>query len=214
MENFDYIKNYQTITSNNYNFLRKETRNSYNEAVYLTKDAEAFMIFIIADQQLKKEFLNWCMIMYGHNVLTPFSHGIFSDMLIGNLPVCFFQLRMLLESLVKCFYADSKYPRHLLSKQKLEMIEMEIKSKNISEMMKESEKISLIKPKSILKLWKDLSDEWIHPEKIIKNEEILPTPPREYIKKDISDIKKLEYGIIEFNIIFHAIKDIWMGYTN
>src|SRR3989304_6063539 len=56
----------------------------------------------------------------------PLSYGIYFDFLGGNLPVCFTQLRMLLEQLAKCSMSDLKYPDLTFFQERIKSLETEM----------------------------------------------------------------------------------------
>lgn len=72
------------------------------------------------------------MVYFGSHVLLPLSFAIRIDLLLGNIPACFFELRLILESMVKCFWADIQYkePDHFM--EKLQSLEEEINKSQTS----------------------------------------------------------------------------------
>jgi hypothetical protein len=69
---------------------------------------------------------------FASHVLSPLSFAIKTDLQIGNLPACFFELRMMLESMVKCFWADLDYKEieHFMGK--LQLLEKKIDKRETS----------------------------------------------------------------------------------
>ena len=152
----------------------------------------------------------------------PLSYGMYYDLLGGNLPVCFIQLRILLEGLTKSYYADSKYPPHLFFEQKLEMLEEE--SKQIAQIMKEVERnLLLLKSGKVYNLWKYLSKEWVHEKGIIKRivDRIVQGKgipsyglvlPMSYQEEDMTEIEELGSKVSEFRKILREITRSWKYY--
>ncbi|MEM2126747.1 MAG: hypothetical protein QXH67_00800 [Candidatus Bathyarchaeia archaeon] len=94
-------------------------------------------------------------------ILEPIIHGAYIDLLIGNLPAYFMELRLLLESLAYCYMArifPKDYP--------LEKIYQ--KNVSVSKLLKEfGEMIDL--DDEPIKLWGELSNNWCHALQITKN---------------------------------------------
>ena len=67
-----------------------------------------------------------CHIALNH-VLMPVGGAIYVNALTGNLPACFMELRLALESLVKCYLADLKYSDRPFFQEKLNLLETGIK---------------------------------------------------------------------------------------
>lgn len=216
-----FIKEITQIMQKNLKFSKENTKEVHKEFVELVKYSAYCTSFVAKHKKLKHELSKWCMVAYLYHILMPFSFGIYTDFLTGNLPVCFFQLRLMLEAMVKCYYADSKYPPHLSFQQKLELIETE--NKTVGQLIEEVGSILMIKKKRIISIWHEISKEWIHPKgvinKIVKafieSEEVPPyrvVLPIHYEKIDVGDIKKLGRQITEFRKFLKSVMESWETY--
>jgi hypothetical protein len=103
---------YTEIIEKNVRFLRKYEygRRILKELRKLGSDIHKWEEKInSAINQINGNVEDWAMSWYyPQRFLIPFGSAIFGDLLIGNLPICFFELRILLESLARCYYIDSK----------------------------------------------------------------------------------------------------------
>jgi hypothetical protein len=84
--------------------LKKFAKETYNEVSELMNDSSDYMSFFA-----KKGIENMTkstMSFYTLHMLMPLSYGIYVDLLAGNILVCFMELRLMLESLVKCYLSD------------------------------------------------------------------------------------------------------------
>jgi hypothetical protein len=97
--------------------------------------------------------LNFAIINFIHFVLLPLSCAISFDFLGGNLPACFMQLRLLLEQLAKCFFADLNYQDLNLASDKIKHLEAE--DRGITRMVSELN----LADKT---LYAVLSNDWVH----------------------------------------------------
>ena len=73
-------------------------------------------------------YLERSMAFFFYHVLRPFSCAIHTDVLTGNLPACFMELRLMLESLAKFYLADSKYPEQTFFQERLEVAHIHIRT--------------------------------------------------------------------------------------
>ena len=97
--------------------------------------------------------VNFAVINFIHFVLLPLSCAISFDFLGGNLPACFMQLRVLIEQLAKCFFADLNYQDLNLALDKIE--HLEAKGRGITRM------VTKLNPANET-LYKVLSNDWVH----------------------------------------------------
>lgn len=145
----------------------------------------------------------------------PSSYAIHTDLLIGNLPACFMELRLMLESLIKCYLADLKYPEQSFFQRKLELLEKETKDKNGEEIpkrehdfIKEFDEIMNLDGGSV-KLWGKLSKDWVHTRGVVDrvvsqiSEKSGPPSwalviPMNYAEDDLDTIKELCKRVSQF----------------
>lgn len=91
---------------------------------------------LLREKDSREDYVKRSMFFFLHNILMPSSYAIHTDLLISNLPACFMELRLMLESLIKCYLADLKYPEQSFFQRKLELLEKETKDKNGEEVPK------------------------------------------------------------------------------
>ncbi len=220
MPNKDYLADLIGSTmKTNEDFLKENAKEVLDEVIYFISNEIINAIFVA---NKKENLLNWAMGSYIIYVLQPFGFGIYPDLLIGNLPVCFFELRVLLESLVRHYYADIKYPSHLFFKAKLRLLEIDSKKKSTSEIMREVDELLMGKDKCSL-LWHNISREWIHSKgildkiigQIIQKGDVPPWGliiPSPYTKNDISNIKKFKKYLSLFREINNEAIKNWKNF--
>lgn len=202
-ERFNHIVK---VMKENEEFLRRNAEETYGEVIGLTKDAINFVGFAV---KRKDDYIKRSTIFFLYNILMPLSYAIYTDLLIGNLPACFMELRLMLESLVKCYLADLKYPKQSFFQEKLELLEKE--NVSTSKLMKElGEKLGL--KNDFIALWGKLSKDWIHPEGVI-DKIISQTPswalviPINYAEDDLDTINELCKRVSQFKKLLRVTID-------
>jgi len=101
------------------------------------------------------------MQFYFFAILQPMVNGAYIDLLIGNLPAFFMELRLLLESLAYCYMAKFLPKDYPLD----EIFQRVQRAPSTSKVLKEFGEISGLRDEPI-KLWAKLSDDWCHALKI------------------------------------------------
>jgi len=215
-----YLEDMFKIIRENEKFLYQNAKQIYDEVIELVNDSIDFLGFIVKNREIKARYANWAICFFSQHVLMPFSCAIYVSFLIGNLPVCFTQLRLLIESLAKCFYADLKFCSHLFFLTKLELLELEMERQNISisQLMREIDRILKIRTQ-FLDLWKGLSY-WVHAKGIVERTvssivEGKNVPswalvlPINYSQDDINEIQELGKEITQFREILKNALDSW-----
>ena len=152
------------------------------------------------------------MAFFVHHTLQPFSYAIYLELLAANLPMCFIELRLLLETLVKCYLADLKHPSLSSSQEKLASLD-----RNISKLMDEmGEEIGV--GDGFRVMWNSLSENWVHTKGLANNvlgfviEKATVPPwalgvPMHYTKSDLEAIAELRQQIATFrNLLKRSIK--------
>ncbi len=212
-ENTKYLDFVTNVMRENEDFLIKYTKETYNEISELINDSIDYMMFFA-----KKGEENWVkstMSFFTIHMLMPSSYAIFVDLHAGNIQVCFMELRLMLESLVKCYLADLKYPDSTFFQEKLELLEKETKSKNGKtilkreyDFMEEFDK-ELGFNESSIKLWGKLSKDWIHTKgvmdkvvyQVAEKSNVPPwglVIPCNFVTADLEDIEELHKRISQF----------------
>ena len=219
-----YVEEVRKIMRKNDKFLLENGR-EYLETIFffVSVDVIDYVTQIASLPNLKKHYQNWAMCAYIFHVLPHVSYGILIDLLVGNLPNCFFALRVLLETLAKSYYADAKYPSHLYFEQKLQLLEIELKKKTISEMMKEVDDLLMLKNKKCYSIWNEISSKWIHSKGLINRitsqiakkgdvpawSLIVPCP---YNKNDLSEIANFYRVFSDFKKINKEAIESWKSF--
>jgi len=133
------------------------------------------------------------------NVLMPMSFGIYVDFLSGNTPVCFMQLRMIIESMALYYQADQQHEDETFFYDKLR-IAQEIQK---LEKVRLSQAINRVDPRAA-KLWRRCS-RWMHATSLARKlvEHVarggVPTwgvvMPMEYASPDSSSLNELSNAV-------------------
>jgi len=129
-----YLRHVADVMAENDVFLEEHAKETYNEVVELINDA-IDRVAELARTQDAAGVSTSAMAAFAFHALLPLGYAIYLDMLTANLPVCFMQLRLLLESLSKSCLADRRNLRPSFFPEKLESIESE--TWNISDLMRE-----------------------------------------------------------------------------
>lgn len=103
---FDYIIK---VTRENDDFLRNNARETCDEVIELINDAIDYVGFAVKRSESRKDYIERSMVFFIQHILMPFSYAIYVDLLAGSVPACFMELRFMLESLMQCYLADSRY---------------------------------------------------------------------------------------------------------
>ena len=183
----------RTIKQND-GFLRKYAEETYLEVTKLINGIVPPSKFVSKEKYGKN-----AMVFFMYTILLPFSSAIYTNLLSGDLPACFVQLRLILESMVKCYFADVNFPEKEFFQEKIKALEK--KEKNITNLMKKMDE-KLDQEKGFEQVWKDLSNEWLHTGGIMNNigtqigkKAVAPSwaiiVPKNYSEEDLDDIKKL-----------------------
>jgi hypothetical protein len=195
----------------NQDFLLQYAKDTYEEVSDLTNDAIDALRLIE-----KHNFAKRATTFFLAHVFMPQSYGIHVDLLSGNLPMCFAELRLMVESLAKCFYADLQYPKNLFFKEKLARLETE----NITQIVRNVEEYTSINNGDFVALWQGLSREWIHAEGLVNrvvnyvshHQDVPPwglVIPMCYTESDILDLGELRQRIASFREISIMLLKNW-----
>jgi len=116
------------------------------------------------------------------------------------------QLRLMLESLTKCYLSDLKYPNQIFFQEKLKLLEKE--SKKDYQLMKEIDE-QLDSGNGFIALWGKLSQDWVHAKGVIDKVvsaiiEKSDVPawglviPMKYTETDLNAIVELQKCVSQF----------------
>lgn len=147
------------VMRENEEFLRKNVKETYEMVIGLVNDAIDNVTLTVKKPESKKNYVERSMVFFIIHIHMPFSYAIHLNLLTGNLPACFIELRLMLESLVKCYLADLKYPNQTFFQNKLKLLEQEPLS--TSELMKLLGRRFGVK-NDFVALWGKLSNDWVH----------------------------------------------------
>jgi len=202
----------------NEEFLHRNANETYREVIDLINDAIDLIGFVIKREKSMEDYAKRSMIFFLYHIPMPSSYAIYTDLLIGNLPACFMELRLMLESMAKCYLADLKYPKQSFFGEKLELLLKETKEKNGKkagkreyDFLEEFDKKVKLDRKSI-KLWSKLSKDWVHTKGVVDrivgqiSEKSTPPPwalviPMNYAMADLDAINELGKRVSQFREI-------------
>lgn len=201
-------------------FLKQNENIALGEIVWLVND-----VFHIRGEALKfsknKELcVSRSMFFYIFHILQPFAYSICLDLLASNLPACYFELRLLLETLVKSYISDKRFPDISFYQERMELLDKDNRESNrsIATMMTEFGKDLRI-GNEFKDLWKEISEKWIHTKGIMNNivENIAESSnlppwglfiPMEYTKDDLNELKQLNENVSKFgNLLKKSIEN-------
>ena len=209
----------EEVTKENEKFLKEKAKESFGEVIELVNDAIDYAIFIAKRKEIKEEYTNRPIIFFVFNVLMPFSYGIFVDLLVGNLPACFYELRVMLESIAICYIADLHPDKDLFFEIKLLSLEEVLKEEKVStsKLLEEFGKMIELEDEP-LKLWGKISQDWIHTtgiakkivEQVVEKSELPPYAlvlPMSYSEADLGTVEELGKRVSDFRKIFKTTMD-------
>jgi len=153
----------QTLTENQ-EFLRENAKELSDEAVEFINDAIDYVALVTKAERSTKLYVERSMAIFVYHILMPFSYAIYPEVLLGNLPGCFMQLRLVHESLVKCYAADSWYPDETFFQDRLALLEKN--GPRTGRLMRKLGR-QLGFDNEFVDLWNHLSREWIHTKGIV-----------------------------------------------
>ena len=151
----------------NDSFLGEKAVETHDEIVNCVNDAISNPYFTAATPE---EDIKSCITFFVRHVLMPSGYGIYLDLLAGNLPSCFVKVRLMLESLVKCYVADCRYPDVTFFEERIELLDKALRQErcSISELMRQlGERLGI--GNEFGKLWRALSNDWVHTKGIANN---------------------------------------------
>ncbi len=193
-------------------FLYKNTRDTYEEVIELISDSIDYIRALDKDN-----YANRAITFFLCHVFMPQSYAMHIDLLSGNLPICFSELRLMVESLAKSFYADYKYPEDIFFQDKFEKLERNLKASKVSitKLIKNIEGLTGIKGEFV-DLWRKLSHDWVHAEGLVNrvvdciaNRESVPpwglVLPMQYTTGDLPELIELSRDIKSFRKVVATV---------
>lgn len=217
-----YLDHIFGVVGENEGFLYNNAGEVYGEVVGLVNDAIDLIGLDIKKAECRERYVRQAICFFLHHVLQPFSCGIYLDVLTGNLPVCFMELRLVLESLVKCYLADQRYPEQAFFQERLESLEkakQQGKGISTSRWMRElGEQLGL--KNRFVALWGELSQDWVHTAGItnrivaqLTKKSDVPTwalvMPMTYAQNDLDSLKELGKCIFRLRNLLRAAMQVY-----
>ena len=163
----DYVRMVTSIIRGNYyNRLGiREVEEALSETIKLANDIIDYWGEVphenFTDLAVRSTFLFSLL-----HIIWPSTNGIALDLLLGNLPACFMQLRLIVETMAKSLATDYTYEFKGISVYNSESLERYLKSEKVStsrflrKML--SEVMGRDAAEETLKLWGKLSEDWAH----------------------------------------------------
>lgn len=211
----DYLKGTIQVLRENDEFLRTQAAEIHFEVIELINDAIDSLDLVVEPQKKGALYTDRCMSFFCLNILMPVSYALYLDLRSGNLPVCFSQLRLLLESLAKCYMADLTFGDESFFHTRLELLRE--RKPNISKLMEEvGDKLGV--GDCFVALWRELSEDWVHTkgiaDKILDHlAERKGVPvwslviPMNYDKSDLSVLDELHTRILQFRHLLNIVEE-------
>lgn len=200
----EYLDLIYTIMHENDEFLHSQCKPTLTQAVELMNDAIDRVGVLSKKEDWKDSYTRSALTVYAFHILLPQSYAVYLDLLAGNIPACFSEVRLMLESLVKCHYADLHYSDEPFFENKLEMLEEALYRNRIS-----ITKLMGTLDSEYATLWRELSRDWIHTkglvsklmEHLVSRDDVPAwalTIPMSYTRSDRETLRELKKRIATF----------------
>lgn len=223
-QNIKFSKTIHEVADKNEDFLLKNSKDVFDEIVELANDAIDYaQSYAKRDKdERKKLYTESAMNFYAYNSLMPSSNALLVDLLTGNLPACFRELRFMIEMLAKCYLADSRYAQLTFFEQRLYTLQHTKDGKRIPEIKFVEDFSKEIEDGTTpLELWRSLSEE-THARKFVErivdsiiNYDNVPAYslaiPMVLVKGDLPDVEDLNRYVVSFRGILN--KALMQGST-
>jgi hypothetical protein len=159
----EYLEHISRVMRENESFLREHSRELYGEIAGVMNDAIHQLGVAMQRGAKPQDFVKFSMLYFLNHVLVPVAGAVYVNALTGNLPACIMELRLALESLVKSYVADQKYPDVEFFQDRFHALEKQLQEDgvSISKLMKELDRSLGFKSGSVV-LWGKLSEDWVH----------------------------------------------------
>jgi len=210
-----YLNHLFDMLRQNEAFLYENAQELYTEIVALENDAIDHIGGWSRSEVGPEDYVKTAMCYFLLHVLFPVSGAIHLNALAGNLPGCYSALRLALESLVKCYLADMRYPDQGFFRDKICLLEDSPngKRRTTTSFMEEWDKL-LERQNGSAALWKELSQMWVHARGImegITNRIVQQTDapvwgivlPQAYTMGDMTALNELQRKLSQFRSLLH-----------
>ena len=206
----EYFAHIVEVMRENEKFIRSNAKETYEEVIELINDAIDEVGLAVKRPERERDYLEHSTTFFTYHVLMPFSYAIYLDLLAGNVPACFMELRLMLESLAKCYLADSRHTEATFFQMRIELLEQEMEQTKLStsKAMKElGEKLGAAN--GFVALWGKLSQDWVHTKgftdklvgHVTEKSDMPPWAlaiPMNYAESDLSILEELRNRISQF----------------
>jgi hypothetical protein len=207
----------ETAEKNEEFFKAGPCRESWSEIVELVNDAIDNLRRLGGLPDWKGSILRSAVSNYLVTLSTPLSFGIYMDLLIGNMPCCFLQLRVLVEQMGKTRYADREYSDEQFFQDRLRKVEDKIARRELS-------LTGIIRGclgEEAVTLWRDLSERWVHVKSLGRVVEAIEADPSRLnlvmptllTEADLPDLVELQNGVATFRRILAQSMKILEGHV-
>lgn len=211
-----------TIRDNEKFLLGKNGRTSavYDEILGLVTVAEKYAKLLIKEGENSEKYNDSCIRPYIFLILRPFSYSIIADLLASNVIACFMEIRLMVESFIKFYYADLKYPKEASFVQKIKLLQDEMRDnqKSMANLIEECGWKNIVK--EVRFLWKQLSEGWLHTKGVVEKivEEVTSKPGipawlgayKPYTEADLSVLEDLRKTVAVFRSVQATVIEHWL----
>lgn len=215
-----FSKTIHEVADKNEDFLLKNSRVVFDEIVELVNDAIDYaQSYAKRDESDRRKLhAESAVYFYVCQSLIPSSNALLVDLLAGNLPSCFRELRFMIEMLAKCYLADRRYSQFTFFERRLYTLQHTKNGKRIPEIrFVEDFSKEIQDGVAPLELWRSLSEE-AHARKFVErvvdsviNRNNVPAYslviPMVLAKGDLPDVEDLNNYVISFREILNKTMD-------
>jgi hypothetical protein len=211
-----FMKMTESILEENDSYCKSNetAHKTWVEIVEMMNDAVDDVMWETKEIDWNVYFPRFAMLNYFFSVLMPVSYGIYLDFMAGNLPVCFTQLRTLLEQLAKCSVADREYPELPFFRERIIALEEKLKREHVTL----TDLIGTMSEDGSL-MWRVLSKDWVHYlsferiATIVMERQDVPgwslTIPIGYSATELSEIEELGKYVAQFRQVLRKTVEEW-----
>jgi hypothetical protein len=160
-----YLQDLTRTMTENQQFLEENAKELCDEVVEFINDAIDYVSVVVKAERSTELYVERSMVFFLHHVLMPFSYAIYPETLLGNVPTCFMQLRLVHESLAKCYAADSWHANADFFDERMGLLEK--KRSSTSRLMRKVGRELGVKDE-FADMWNELSREWVHTKGIVR----------------------------------------------
>jgi hypothetical protein len=212
----------ETVRENEKFLLGRYGRSSpaYDEVLALVNSAEKYVEIFMEEGESSGRFSNSCLRPYVFLIMRPFSYAVLADLLTSNVVACFMELRLMVESFVKFYYADLTYPKQVSFREKIRMLQEEIRDqeKSMADLIEKCGWDKIVK--GVRFLWRQLSEGWLHTKGIVDRivDEVTSNPNlpawlgeyRTYTDADSNVLGDLRKTVAVFRRVQAEVLEHWL----